>query len=239
MRSSCTVGGRGRLGESALLAALIFLIAGLPARAQTAPAPPARPAIDNRIPIAAVDARGTFAQLGQDAITAAGLFTGLSLTAADLPSKGFGLAGGAHVYPLRGRAWAFGVGAEAMFARTSFKPVDPATKQPTGDVFRRRLQGVSAQLSMNFGHKAGWSYITAGYGPMSFESYLENAASAPDGASEKTLNYGGGARWFNTDHLAFTVDMRFYATNPSNATLHTAARQRHTVLVMSAGLSIK
>jgi hypothetical protein len=90
---------------------------------------------------------------------------------------------------------------------------------------------------MNFGHKLGWSYLTLGYGPTTFESYL--TALTPDGLSAATLNYGAGARWFNFDHMAFTVDMRFYATNPALATLNTAARSRQKVFVMSAGISIK
>lgn len=215
--------------------ALAGLIAASPALAQTAPAPPTRPAIDNRIPIAALDARGVFASLGQDLVTA----SDLRLAATDLPSKGFGLSGGAHVYPLRGQSWAFGIGAETIFARTSLEPIDPTTKQPTGDVFKRRLQGVSGQLSLNFGHKAGWSYLTVGLGPMSFESYKENTAVTPDGLRTSTLNFGGGARWFTKDHLAFTVDMRFYRTKAAPATLNTAARLDHTALVLSAGMSIK
>ena len=84
------------------MAALLGLIAASPARAQTSPARPATPAIDNRIPLAALDLRGVFAFLGKDPITATGLF----LAAENLPSKAFGLSGGAHVYPVRGRAWA-------------------------------------------------------------------------------------------------------------------------------------
>ncbi len=217
------------------MAALLGLIAASPARAQTSPARPATPAIDNRIPLAALDLRGVFAFLGKDPITATGLF----LAAENLPSKAFGLSGGAHVYPVRGRAWALGLGAEAIVVRNSLEPIDLTTKKPTGDVFKRRLRGVSGQLSLNFGHKAGWSYLTAGLGPMSFESYLEKTTVIPDGLRTTTLNFGGGARWFNFDHLAFTIDMRFYRTKAAIATLHTAPRDSHSVVVLSAGMSIK
>jgi hypothetical protein len=212
---------------------LAAMVAASPAFAQTPSAAPARPLPDNRIPIAVVDARGVFARLGQDPLTATGLVTNVL----DMSSKAFGLSGGVHVYPWRGRSTAFGVGAEAIFARNSFEPIDATTAKPGGTVYNRRLSGVSAQLSMNFGHKLGWSYITAGYGPNTFESYL--ATRTPDGLHDATLNYGAGARWFNYDHLAFTFDMRFYATNPALATPNTAARSRHKVFVMSAGISIK
>ena len=53
------------------------------------------------------------------------------------------------------------------------------------------------------------------------------------------INYGAGARWYTYDHLAFTLDLRFYATQPTPATANTAPRLRHAVFVMSAGVSIK
>ena len=54
-----------------------------------------------------------------------------------------------------------------------------------------------------------------------------------------TLNFGGGARWFNFDHLAFTIDLRFYRTRAAVATPNTAARDNKSVMVMSAGFAIK
>ena len=37
---------------------------------------------------------------------------------------------------------------------------------------------------------------------------------AADEEPLKTINYGGGARWFTKTHLAFSFDVRFYAINP-------------------------
>ncbi len=193
----------------------------------------AAPTSDNRIPIAVLDARGTFARIGQDAITAAGLFTPVT----NLSARAFGAAGGVHVYPIRSQSFAFGIGGEAILARASFEPVDATTKKPTGTVFNRRLRGISGQASLNFGHKLGWSYLTVGLGPTSFESYL--AKLQPDGLRPMTLNFGGGARWFNFDHLAFTIDLRFYRTRAAVATPNTAARDNKSVMVMSAGFAIK
>ncbi len=230
--------------SSILLFALVGCVglAGVsPAWAQTpSPAPPtapkttaAAPKSDNRIPIAVLDARGTFARIGQDAITAAGLFTPVT----NLSARAFGAAGGVHVYPIRSQSFAFGIGGEAILARASFEPVDATTKKPTGTVFNRRLRGISGQASLNFGHKLGWSYLTVGLGPTSFESYL--AKLQPDGLRPMTLNFGGGARWFNFDHLAFTIDLRFYRTRAAVATPNTAARDNKSVMVMSAGFAIK
>jgi len=232
MRSS------GIFSAAAIAACLLTPIAA-PAIAQTStPTPVAAPAPgrtppDNRIPIAAFDLRATYASLGEDTLTAANLF----ISPLIMKSKAFGLAAGAHVYPVRGQSFALGLGGEAILARNSFEPINATTLKPGGTVYDRRLRGISGQVSLNFGHKMGWSYLTGGIGPMTFESNL--ATLTPDGVSDMTINYGGGARWFNYDHLAFTVDIRFYGTTPSPATLNTAGRLRHNVFVMSAGISFK
>lgn len=214
-----------------IAAITVWLVAGASAVSAQTPTSTLKPA-DNRIPLFAIDARGTFAMLGQDPLTA----TGLSTTAATLPSKGLGGVAGAHVYILRRQTFALGIGGEAMLSRAKRELTDIEGK-PSGTVIQRRLRALSTQVSLNFGHRNGWSYLTAGFGPTSFESYLEGAT--PDGLRPASLNFGGGARWFNTEHLAFTADMRFYATKPALATPNTAARSRRNVIVLSAGVSIK
>ncbi|TAK15293.1 MAG: hypothetical protein EPO35_07855 [Acidobacteria bacterium] len=197
--------------------------------AQPAPSPVKK---DTRIPIAVFDARGVLARLGQDATTAAGLSTSVFT----LPASGYGGAAGAHVYLLRRPSFALGVGGEAILARASRTLTDSSGKA-TGAVIHRRLRALSGQLSLNFGRRAGWSYLTAGMGPTSFESYLDGAT--PDGLRPNSLNFGGGARWFNFKHLAFTADMRFYATKPALATPNTAPRVRRNLIVFSAGIAIQ
>lgn len=215
----------------------LFVISAMaftaPVLAQT-PAPVAAraPKKDTRIPLFVVDARGVFARIGQDATTA----TGLSTTVLELPATGLGAAGGAHVYLWRGRSMAFGIGGEAMVARARRELTD-STGKPSGPVINRRLRALSGQLSLNFGRRTGWSYLTAGLGPTSFESYLGSAT--PDGLRPTSLNFGGGARWFNWEHLAFTADMRFYTTKPALATPNTATRLRKNLVVFSGGIAIK
>jgi hypothetical protein len=55
----------------------------------------------------------------------------------------------------------------------------------------------------------------------------------------KTLNYGGGARWFAKSHLAFSLDVRFYALNPGSVYLDFPHSPRTTLLVIGAGISVK
>jgi hypothetical protein len=224
-------------GRAAVLTALITLAAITPALAQdTTPVPPVQPPRsaqpDDRIPVFVFDARGAMAMLKQSAATAASF----GVPPESLPGRGFGLVGGVHVYPFRRGHFAFGVGSELLLTRASKQEKDD-TGMPVGTAIQRRLQSFSGQVSFNFGHRNGWSYLSGGIGPVNFDTYL--AGDMPDGLRPSTLNYGAGARWFNTDHLAFSVDMRFYATSPATPTLVVGERARQTVLVLSVGIAIK
>jgi hypothetical protein len=154
----------------------------------------------------------------------------------DMPSRAKTVVAGAHVYLLRKGGFKLGVGAEAIRGVSSNQHLDPTGKE-VGPIIRRRLEGMSGQLSLNFGKGKGWSYITAGGGPMKFESYLDDAK--PTRAGTTTLNYGGGARWFARGHLAFTVDLRFYLIRPATATFDAPPRIRKRVTLLSAGISLK
>jgi hypothetical protein len=62
----------------------------------------------------------------------------------------------------------------------------------------------------------------------------------PDQASRsKTINYGGGARWFAKKHLAVSMDLRFYAVNPQLATTTRPGFPRMTLMAFSAGAAIR
>src|SRR5438093_768461 len=55
----------------------------------------------------------------------------------------------------------------------------------------------------------------------------------------KTINYGGGARWFIRSRLAFSFDVRFYALNPGTPSAGYPASPRTTFLSIGAGVSLK
>ena len=116
-----------------------------------------------------------------------------------------------------------------------FDPADETVE--LGPEVRRRIRSVSAQLSLNSGHRYGWSYLTAGIGPLRFDTHLQS--NDPDGVSGLTPNFGFGARWFTREHVAFNMDVRFYQTRPAEATVFVGARERSTVTVISAGISLK
>lgn len=186
----------------------------------------------------AVDVRGAFARHKAEPSVA----TALGVNAANLPSRSFGLSGGAHVYVLRSTRISLGVGGNIVVVRGSraLDVVDPDTKETvTGPSVRRHFTAVSPEISLNFGHRNGWSYISGGMFGRS-KLYLDRADAPASGAPYRsTINYGGGARWFNTDHVAFAVDFRWYSVAERAAAAGLVAQPRTTLLVLSGGLSFK
>lgn len=180
----------------------------------------------------AVDARGVLAKFGQRPVTAAAF----GVNAADVPGPGLGGSVGAHVYPVRLGRVALGVGGELVLARRARQPLDGAG-EPDGPELASRFSAFSPQLSANFGTRNGWSYISAGLGSGSFETYAADGVN-PD-RRVRVINYGGGARWFRSPHLAFTVDLRFYAVSPGLADGTAAERPRATLMLLSAGISVR
>jgi hypothetical protein len=101
-----------------------------------------------------------------------------------------------------------------------------------------RLTALSPQLSINFGHRMGWSYLSGGIGTATYRAWRDDLPEE-EGESTRTINYGGGARWFLNEHLAFAVDLRFYAMNPTEASATAAGHPRMTLVVVSAGVSLR
>jgi hypothetical protein len=190
-----------------------------------------------RIPIAAVDVRAFYSSFGRDEITA----EDLGVASTDLPSRAPGVVAGLQVYPLRFSKLAFGVGGEVVIAGASAtQDVESGEAGGTAPVtVQQHLRGMSGQVSLNFGHETGWSYLSAGMGPLAFYSYTGDLRPAEAPAVDMTINLGGGARWFMKRHVAFSFDVRFYQTRPAAQTPAYPRRQRNQLLVMSAGLSYK
>jgi hypothetical protein len=190
------------------------------------------------IPSFAVDIRAAFARHKAEPSVA----TDLGVTPANLPSRSLGLVGGVHAYPLHSKKVTLGLGGNVVLARGSatLDVVDATTKVTTkSPTVRRHFTAVSPEISLNFGHRNGWSYVSGGLFGLS-KLYLDRA-DAPAAAApyRKTLNYGGGARWFTTDHMAFSVDFRWYSVAEQLATAGVIAQPRTTLLVLSGGLAIK
>jgi len=169
----------------------------------------------------------------------------------ELPGTGLGIQAGAHLYLLKVKAVTFGIGAEFAASRARQTPTATATTTPTTTPTtptttrlrsaEERFSTFAPQLSLNFGTGRGWSYLSGGLGVSNWALVPEGQEGFPaDSESLKTLNYGGGARWFAKSHLAFSFDARFYVISPGTAFITDApGSPRITLLIIGAGISLK
>jgi len=215
-----------------VLAMLMVSLAARPVHAQDAPP---------RIGPFVVDLHGTIPRFPTDDLLAQS--RGMKL--AELPGSGLGLQVGVHLYLLRWRAVTFGVGGELAASRARQTPAAlPAEAiaagiQPVRPA-EERFTSIAPQLSFNFGTGHGWSYISGGLGQSVWSIVPEGQEDyPPDTDRLKTINYGGGARWFAKSHVAFSFDVRFYAINPGSAAYRFTQSPRTTLLVIGAGVSVK
>ena len=211
-----------------ICSALLILVAARPARGQDPP-PKIGPFV--------VDVHGTVPSFPQEEPLAASR----ELALAELPGHGFGAQVAATVYFLRWRAVTVGIGGEVAAGRAHNTPPPPATADaiPLRPV-EERFRSAGSQLSFNFGNGNGWSYISGGIGQSTWSVIPDGGTAVPsDVAHLKTINYGGGARWFDKKHVAFSFDVRFYAINPGPPNLADPGGPRTTLLVIGAGVSLK
>jgi hypothetical protein len=181
-----------------------------------------------------IDTRGTLARFkGSEDIAAP-----LGVTADDLPTRGLGIAVGAHWYPLRLGRVSFGVGGEVLFARDR-RTAEATTERPEPPTITTRFSVASPQVSVNFGKREGWSYLSGGLGLASLKSDSDAAAFTGDAGRVRTTHYGGGARWFTGPHVAFTFDLRFYTINEQAAAGTRPAYPRSRMMVISVGASFR
>lgn len=167
-----------------------------------------------------------------------------------VPSRSLGIEAGAHVYVARFRVVAIGLGATWLTGRGKFspppEPETPTTPPPARTIpdVTTRLTSIAPQLSLNFGHSLGWSYLSAGLGRTRVESEAVLPSSMiqftpRDSDWTKTLNFGGGARWFINDRIGVTLDLRWHKLSiiPASAT-HPGA-PRASLITAGAGIAFK
>jgi hypothetical protein len=180
-----------------------------------------------------VDARGLMAGLP----TAAG-WTPTVPAGTIVPSRGFGFDVGAHVYPASLGRVRLGLGAAMTFARGTAKAVEEGTP----DVVTRSST-FAPQVSFNFGHRLGWSYLSLGYGAAKVSSEAAAVgqllpAVKAEGSWGGALNYGGGARWFLNDRVGFGFDIRWHRLSGRDATTGSVAAPGATLFHMAVGVSV-
>jgi hypothetical protein len=211
----------------AIVSALALgLLAGSRAEAQDPPRP---------IGPYVVDVRGTVPRFPKDLQLA----QSRGLAIADLPGAGLGIDVDAHVYVLTWKAVTFGLGGQLTLSRSH-----SSAKSSGGQLVERavteKLTHVAPQISFNFGTGDGWSYLSGGIGPSVWSVVPDDAQPLSiDDVRLTTINYGGGARWFITRHVAFTFDVRFYAITPSEGVLGFPGSPRTTMMILGAGVGFR
>ena len=194
-----------------------------------------------------VDVRGTFVSLPNDAA----FFPDVPSSTL-VPSRGYGLDAGVHIYVLQLGPARLGIGGSLLRARGTAAPGQPEDgedgepgEMPTSPETASLVTIVGPQLSMNFGSRDGWSYLSAGVG----RAQMSTRASAfvdEDGeavgaevmehGSRSTLNFGAGARWFARPRLAFSFDVRFHIIGAGGQAKPTP---RTTLVAASVGISLR
>ena len=190
--------------------------------------------VDRPIGHYVADARISWVRFKADA----GIASAIGINAANLPTRGLGLSFGLHWYPIRRRSFAVGIGGEFLTAQDT-RTLEPTTEDgPEGPTVETTFSSLAPQLSLNFGKRDGWSYISGGIGSASFTAQRVDSAVG-EGDRARTINYGGGARWFTSKHLAVSVDLRFYSIAAQPATATRPAFPKNKTMVITGGIALR
>ena len=199
------------------------------------------------LPRIAADVRATFPKFPQEESVA----TALGVSTENLPGRGLGFALGLNVYPARLGKVTLGLGAEYQQSggKKTIKPDE--TNLPDGPTVKSTFTAFAPNVSLNFGGRDGWSYVSGGIAWTEMTIEREAAPVAESPGSQSAIHYGGGARWFMKEHLAFSFDIRFYRLPAQDAIPGTPASPgipatpgrpaypKGRMLVLSAGISVK
>jgi hypothetical protein len=160
------------------------------------------------------------------------------------------------VYPLQLGPARLGIGVSLVRARGTAAP-DPPEEDDDDEPSRTGLNTtpdaaslltmVAPQLSLNFGSRAGWSYLSAGIGRAQLSTKTSafvdeddddeiTAEESIDHGSRSTINFGGGARWFAKSRLAFSFDVRFHIVSAGRGEGPTPGS---TLLAAAVGISLR
>ena len=164
-----------------------------------------------------------------------------------VPDRAWGPAVAATVYPFRLGIMTFGFGAAFSTAEGKSDSLEiiegsgaTATTRIT-PIVRTRVRSLIPQVSINFGHKLGWSYLSAGLGRTKVDGhadYVDGRVSVPAVWSQ-ALNFGGGARWFMKPRLGAGFDVRFVKLGSRGASDALPAARRSQMITFSAGITLQ
>jgi hypothetical protein len=211
------------------------LLAAVPASAQER----------ERLPWLAIDLHAASVGLP----TAEGWIPALVIGDTPLPGRALGVSAAATAYPFKVGIITFGFGA----AITTGKGKGEALTITTGSgssavtvvtpVFRTQAMHVVPQVSINFGHKLGWSYLSAGIGTSRIAASADASPTTPRVVFPDTwnqaLNFGGGARWFIKRRLGAGFDVRFIKLGSRAESGDIPSARRTQMITFSAGITLQ
>jgi hypothetical protein len=213
---------------------VLMLLAAWPAAAQD----------NERLPWFAVDLHAATVGLPQ----AEGWVPAVSADT-ELPGRNWGLSAGATVYPFRAGLITFGIGASIITgkARSDSLTTPGSTGSDTSTAVTPVVHTASTslvpQVSINFGRRLGWSYLSAGIGRTKVTSFSDAIGATPGIEVPETwnqaLNFGGGARWFMKPRIGAGFDVRFVKLGSRSATATVPGAKRTQLWNISAGISIQ
>lgn len=167
----------------------------------------------------------------------------------ELPGRNWGVGAGATVYPLRLGFITFGLGVSVLTGKGSSESLTittgsgPTATSRVTPAVHTGITSVSPQLSINFGRRLGWSYLSAGMGPAKVTSRSDTVDTTPGvtmpEAWNQAINFGGGAKWFMKPRLGASFDVRFVKLGSRAATDTLPGAKRTQVWNISAGISIQ
>ncbi len=214
--------------------------------------------VDEPIGRYVIDLRGSVVDLGRND-ELAGV---RRLRANQLPSRGIAVDLGGHFYLLRLGPVTIGLGASLLSTAAhqpvvepmaddltpgglpSFPPQEPTEGEEEmepiieGLPVTSRFTALSPQITFNFGHRNGWSYVGGGLGTSRLNVYPQQPTT-PVQRGSRTLNYGGGARWFLTPNVALSLDLRFFAISPLEQLGGQPGSPRMTLMAANVGVSVR
>jgi hypothetical protein len=166
-----------------------------------------------------------------------------------LPGRGWGVSGGATIYPFKLGIMTLGFGASVSAGKGTGEALTITTGSGTNavptitPVFRTQTFNLIPQVSINFGHKLGWSYLSAGIGTTRLNASADATPTMPQivlpETWNQTLNFGGGARWFMKPRLGAGFDVRFIKLGSRAASGDIPSARRTQMITFSAGISIQ
>src|SRR5688572_11168307 len=218
---------------AALVLALVLLRA-TPSSAQLPSSDPPGPYV--------IDVRGVLGGFPKDAA-----FFPSFPTATIVPSRGFGIDLGGHVYLMRVGGARLGVGVNLLRLQHATSPSEPDTPAGTTPP-PRTIPDVSAtltvlapQVSLNFGSVDGWSYLSAGLGIADMKTASSGTLTSAERSSGRlsSINVGGGARWFRNRHVAFGFEVRFHMIRAEPQSVPLQGVPKTTLVMASMGISLR